>query len=108
MGDSSAELPSEDEGDDNFIIGREIDTSTALKLFQELRQSKQGVELTHLETFVGNPELLYEQSKMSWVEGYSVTTATHYCSVLNEAGERKMEGEAWCYCVGSYCRKAGW
>ena len=94
-----------DHGKETFIS-----PLTILKIFQDLRLKKQGVELQQLEAHVGNHETRWisRTAHLGWVEGYNSLPSKHVCSVINEEGNRKLEGEAWCHCDGECTRRQLW
>ena len=77
-----------------------ISSQTVLQIFQYLRIRKQGGELPQLEVHVGNYDLRYRGSHLSWVDSYNPVNSKHVCSVFDDEGNRKVEGEAWCHCEG--------
>ena len=81
-----------------------INSQTAFQIFNHLRSRKQHPELLQLEVRIGNYGLGYDEVRPSWlwwVGPYDPFSSKHTCSILNQEGNRKAEGEAWCECVGT-------
>lgn len=87
--------PFEEEDNSAFRLPR-VSSSSALHLFRHLRSRKTGVELERLAVHAGDwGRNHYSRGMRSqgWGEG---RRERFVCDVMDEKGNRKLEGEAWC------------
>lgn len=86
--------PPEEEENSAFRLPR-VSSSSALQLFRHLRSGKIGVELERLVVYVGDWSRDYGRGPRyrQWGEGRQ---EQFVCDVMDEKGNRKLEGEAWC------------
>ena len=77
-----------------------IGPEAVLEMFHYLRAHKQGRELATLDIYIGNYDLPDGRPYSDRIDLYDTDRSKHTCSLLNEQGIRKHEGEAWCQCTG--------
>ncbi|MCJ1465492.1 hypothetical protein MMC07_004110 [Pseudocyphellaria aurata] len=87
--------PFEEEDNSAFRLPR-VSTSSALHLFRHLRSRKAGVELERLAVHAGDWGRNRYSSGMR-TRGWGDRRRERFlCDVMDEKGDRKLEGEAWC------------
>lgn len=77
-----------------------IGPEAVLEMLHYLRTHKQGDKLATLDIYIGNYDLSDFRHYSDWIDLYDTDRSKHTCSLLNEQGIRKLEGEAWCQCEG--------